>query len=131
AGAARRRRAPGAWAAPDPNPPAPKLRAALAEPDGAPVPAPDTPPPRDGRFTREQWDLVQAMKLPDVVPPDPSNAKGDDPGAAALGKKLFSDAGLSPSGKVSCASCHDPTKELADGLPQSTGGTTRVDRNAP
>jgi cytochrome c peroxidase len=116
---------------PDPDTLPRELRAALAELDGAPGPASDTPTAQDGRFTREQWDLLQSMKLPDVVPPDPSNAKADDPGAAALGKKLFSDAALSPSGKVSCASCHDPTKELADGLPQSTGGTARVDRNAP
>jgi cytochrome c peroxidase len=53
----------------------------------------------------------------------------DDPAAAALGKALFEDAGLSPSGKVSCASCHDPTKQLSDARPRAVGaaeGTRRT-----
>jgi cytochrome c peroxidase len=71
------------------------------------------------------------MGPPAGPPPDPSNAKADDPKAAALGKQLFFDPALSPSGKVSCASCHEPTRELSDGVPQSMGGVSRVDRNAP
>lgn len=34
---------------------------------------------------------------------------------AELGKKLFFDAGLSGSGQMSCATCHDPAKGFADG----------------
>jgi cytochrome c peroxidase len=71
------------------------------------------------------------MVPPGAPPPDPTNAKADDPAAAALGKELFSDASLSPSGKISCASCHAPDKELADGLAQSTGGVAPLERNAP
>lgn len=33
----------------------------------------------------------------------------------ALGKKLFFDPGLSRSGTMSCATCHDPSKGFADG----------------
>jgi len=88
-------------------------------------------PLHDGRFGDEQWDLLHGMVLPEAPPPDPTNAKADDAAAAALGKKLFSDAALSPSGKVSCASCHDSAKDLGDGLPQSTGGIGMVERNAP
>jgi cytochrome c peroxidase len=115
---------------PSPDALAYELRAAIADLDGAARPATTPPTMQDDRFTRDQWDLIRAMTLPDAPPPDPSNAHADDPAAAALGKKLFSDAALSPSGK-SCASCHDPAKQLADGVPTSTGGVSHVDRNAP
>jgi cytochrome c peroxidase len=58
--------------------------------------------------------------LPDL-PPDPSNAVGDDPAAAALGKALFFDTRLSGNGKVSCASCHLPERQFQDGTPLATG----------
>jgi len=70
------------------------------------------------------------MKLTDVPPADPTNEYGDVVAAADLGKLLFSDGTLSPSGK-SCASCHLPGMQFADGLPQSTGGVSPVDRNSP
>ncbi len=47
-----------------------------------------------------------------------------------LGKTLFSDTALSPSGTVSCATCHDPTKTFSDGLSQAMG-VTKGDRNSP
>jgi cytochrome c peroxidase len=71
------------------------------------------------------------LTLPGAPPPDPTNAKADDAAAAALGKQIFSDASLSPSGTVSCASCHDSAKHFQDGLPQSTGGLATLDRNSP
>lgn len=59
--------------------------------------------------------------------PDPSNAVADDPRAAALGKALFYDPGLSPRGDISCATCHDPTRGFADGraLARGISDTTR------
>lgn len=108
-----------------------RIRQELASLDGLPQP----PYPReekfDGLFSRNQWDLLHDMTLPGAAPPDPTNPKGDDPAAAALGKQLFSDKRLSPTGKVSCASCHDPAKEFQDGVPQSTAGVATVDRNSP
>lgn len=108
-----------------------RIRQELASLDGLPQP----PYPRveklDGLFSQNQWDLLHEMTLPGAPPPDPTNAKGDDAAAAALGKQLFFDKRLSPSGTVSCASCHDQGKEFQDGLPQSTGGIATVDRNAP
>jgi cytochrome c peroxidase len=92
----------------------------------APGPTTDGP---DG-LHRNQWDLLREMALPGAPPPDPTNAKADDPAAAALGRALYSDASLSPSGTVSCATCHDPSKGFADGRPQSVGVATG-DRNAP
>jgi cytochrome c peroxidase len=92
----------------------------------APGPSTDGP---DG-LHRNQWDLVREMALPGAPPPDPTNAKADDPAAAALGRALYNDASLSPSGTVSCATCHDPAKGFADGRAQSVGVATG-DRNAP
>lgn len=108
-----------------------RVRQELASLDGLPPP----PYPRaekfDGLFSRNHWDLLHEMTLPGAPPPDPTNPKGDDPAAAAFGKQLFLDKRLSPSGKVSCGSCHDETKEFQDGVPQSTAGVTTVDRNSP
>jgi cytochrome c peroxidase len=118
------------------NPGVDALFAALArarEKVGEPGPIPPDPDPLvDGRFNPEDHDLIAAMgNAPGAPPRDPTNDHADDAGAAALGRALFFDAALSPSGKVACASCHDPMKQLADGLPRSTGGVLPVDRNAP
>jgi cytochrome c peroxidase len=116
---------------PSPDRLAARIRYELASLDDAPSPS-DPPAPRfDELFDRKQWDLLHAMTPPGAPPPDPTNAKADDPAAAALGKQLFSDAALSPSGKVACSSCHDPAKHFQDGVPQSTAGLAVLDRNSP
>jgi cytochrome c peroxidase len=84
----------------------------------------------DGLLTDDQFDLLQDMKLPAAPPADPTNEYADVAGAAALGKTLFADVLLSPSGTVACSTCHDPTKSFADGLAQAKGVTTG-DRNSP
>lgn len=95
-----------------------------------------TPPPlaevayEDGLFPRNHWDMLKEMTLPGPPPPDPTNAVADSPAAAALGKELFSDVRLSPSGKVSCGTCHVPEKGFADGLPRGVG-VAEGDRNTP
>lgn len=84
----------------------------------------------DGAWTAGELRQLQSMRLDATPRPDPSNRVADDPGAAALGKALFFDAGLSPSGKISCATCHDPAKGFTDHLPISKGvGETA--RHAP
>lgn len=108
-----------------------KLALELALLDGAPRPDPSSVPVHDELFNDEQWDMIQAMRLGDgAPPPDPTNGWADHPGAAALGKALFSDPSLTPSGTVSCATCHDATKDFTDGAAQSIG-LVRIDRNAP
>ena len=91
------------------------------------------PPPEravvDGRFTRDRWDLIQAMATPFVPPPSPSNAFADDPRAAVLGEALFEDASLSPA-DVSCATCHDPARAFTDGRPLGRG-VLDVTRHTP
>ncbi|WP_282073891.1 cytochrome-c peroxidase [Polaribacter atrinae] len=50
-----------------------------------------------------------------------------------LGKLLFNDSLLSNSGKMSCLTCHSPSKGFADGLPKSVSNKkgTFGARNAP
>ncbi|MBI5364061.1 MAG: methylamine utilization protein [Planctomycetes bacterium] len=82
---------------------------------------------RLGPLTRSR-----AVKLtrPDAPPPDPTNRVADDPRAARLGQFLFFDTRLSSTGKVSCATCHDPALAFADGKSLSEG-VGRAGRNAP
>lgn len=115
---------------PDPDALQNRVAVALAALDGAPRPDTTSPKLFDGVFTENQLDLIRGMKLTAPPPSDPTNEFGDVPAAAALGKKLFSDTGLSPSGTVSCATCHAPDRSFTDGLPQSVG-VVKVDRNSP
>lgn len=74
---------------------------------------------------------VRAFRLPDALPPSRGNAHADDPAAAALGHRIFFDAGFSRT-DASCATCHQPenafaqptaTSEVISGMPGA--------RNAP
>lgn len=116
---------------PDPVALGNKLAIELSFLDRAPRPEVQNGELYDGLFTENQRDMIRDMKLGDLAaPPDPTNEYGDDAAAAALGKKLFEDKGLTPSGTVSCATCHDPKNDFTDAAPQSTG-LVRIDRNAP
>jgi len=84
----------------------------------------------DDLLTENEWDMVRDMRLVAAPPPDPTNEYGDLADAAAFGKVLFEDKGLSPSGTVACASCHDASRAFADATAQSTG-VGRMDRNSP
>lgn len=106
------------------------VRDELALIDGAARPAPKPEALFDGVFNREMRDMLSAMTLPAAPPPDPTNEVADSAAAAALGKQLFFDKQLSPSGNFACSTCHDKDKLFADGVPQSTG-VSKVDRNSP
>jgi cytochrome c peroxidase len=116
--------------APDPDTLAGYLAIELAALDGKPrldLPAKKL---HDNLLTDDSWDLLQDMKLPAAPPADPTNEYGDVPAAAVLGKKLFDDVAMSPSGTVACVTCHDPTKAFGDSL--TTGkGQSVGDRNSP
>ncbi len=47
----------------------------------------------------------------------PSSAPAQTPELVALGARMFSDRQLSGTGTRSCASCHDPRRAFADGVP--------------
>jgi cytochrome c peroxidase len=107
------------------------LRAAVAKVDGASPPVSTTPSLADGRFTRDAWELIQAMALT-TPSTDPSNAYESDVAAIALGKTLFFDGDLSSSSKkVSCGACHPPELLFQDGKDQAPEGVTSGSRNVP
>jgi cytochrome c peroxidase len=105
----------------------------------------------DGTFTDAEW---QKLSRYTPVPPLPSattNRVADDPGAAALGQRLWfekryagpimagstAEGGLGSigaRGMVACADCHDPARWFTDtrSLPNNTSlGTARTKRNSP
>jgi cytochrome c peroxidase len=52
---------------------------------------------------------------PQAVPTDPSNRVSGNAAAIALGELLFFDTRLSATGKLSCATCHEPERSWTDG----------------
>jgi cytochrome c peroxidase len=107
-----------------------RIRQAFAALDGTPAPVPKVATKQDGLFYANEWDMLHDMVLPGAPPKDTTNKLADDAAAAALGKRLFSDTSLSPTGVVSCATCHVPSKLFTDALPVSEG-VGHTDRNAP
>lgn len=106
------------------------IAVALAQLDGLPRPALSPVQRIDNRFTFDQWEQVVAMAAPPRPPPDPTNRWSENTDAARLGAALFADPGLSRPGTISCASCHDASREFTDGHPQGIG-IARGDRNTP
>ncbi|MDB4874495.1 MAG: cytochrome-c peroxidase [Gemmatimonadetes bacterium] len=49
----------------------------------------------------------------------PATAPPSSDSLVALGRRLFFNPALSGTGKRSCASCHDPSRAFADGLPKA------------
>jgi cytochrome c peroxidase len=92
----------------------------------------DDPELIDGVFTTAEWEKLAMHSPLTDPPPDPTNAYADNPAAATLGQKLFFESSHSgplavandgtngglgaagETGKVSCASCHNPTGWLSD-----------------
>jgi cytochrome c peroxidase len=79
-------------------------------------------------LARDRWDaadidVLASLRLSQLppTPPDPSNAVEGSPAAITLGKRLFNDVRFSRNQAVSCASCHDATKQFQDGLPSGRG----------
>lgn len=81
------------------------------------------PPAGDVRWSENEKAVLASLSLKGMppVPVDPSNAVEQRPVAVDFGRRLFSDARLSRNGAVSCASCHDPSKQFQDGLTVSQG----------
>jgi len=106
------------------------FRQVLAQLDGRTPPAAVPPVKYDERFTRDQWDMIAAMRLSQPPPPDPTNHVADDPSAAALGLTFFETPKLSPQ-QVSCRSCHNPALLLTDGKEVPPEGAKFGTRNVP
>lgn len=74
------------------------------------------------------WRTVFAR--PAYVPHPPDNPP--NPAKLALGERLFNDRALSVTGRVACATCHDPTLAFTDGVATGAGVTgARLRRNTP
>ena len=69
-------------------------------------------------------------RLP-AAPADPSNAVEAMPAAVDLGRRLFNDPRFSRNGAVSCASCHDASRQFQDGRPLAQGIGTGARRTMP
>jgi cytochrome c peroxidase len=80
---------------------------------------------------RSPWSTAETEMLRSLwigsltpLPPDSSNAFGDDLRAAKLGQKLFFDTRFSANGAVACGTCHLPSMQFQDGKPTNGVGTT-------
>ena len=82
------------------------------------------PPPQvDPGVEWREIGLLPAVEHPASNPFSPSKVE--------LGRTLFFDARLSVSGKISCASCHEPSLGWADGRPVSQPAAKQPARNTP
>ena len=82
-------------------------------------------------YTPEELAAIMTHAPPPArSPPDPTDRVADEPRAAILGQALFFDAGLSPSGTISCASCHQPARAFTDGRALAKGLAVGT-RNTP
>lgn len=86
-------------------------------------------PLRRSKWTVKERELLRSLTLTSLgaLPADPSNRYGDDTAAARLGQRLFFDARLSQTGRVSCASCHMAERKFQDGraLGEGVGAGSR------
>src|SRR5260221_7572632 len=85
-----------------------------------------------------QWSEAELRKIRSLwigslppLPPDPSDRVADDPQAAALGRKIFSDTRFSLNDSVVCATCHQPQHDFQDGLPLGKGLALTQRRTPP
>jgi len=86
----------------------------------------------DGLLSQAEKALIKTLTLDAISPmaPDPTNHFSNNAVAIRLGERMFFDTGLSGSGNVACATCHQPEKSFTDGLPVSRG-SAELTRNAP
>ena len=86
-----------------------------------------------GGWTSAQLEELRSMSLADLesLPRDPTNRAADDPRAAALGRRLFSDTRLSANGRVACGTCHQTDRGFQDGIALAHGVGTTARRTMP
>ena len=86
----------------------------------------------DVEFSDEATDRLLDMRISGLGEPpiDTTNQWSGDASAEAFGRVLFFEPALSPSGDISCATCHDPDLGWSDG--ERTSNTLApVNRHAP
>lgn len=97
----------------------------------------DIRPEQKLRVDSSEWTSQQVAMLMSLTPAsakeratDSSNNFDGNSIAVALGQALFFDTGLSLSGDISCATCHDPRRRFTDGQKRSFG-SKELRRNSP
>jgi cytochrome c peroxidase len=97
----------------------------------APPAQPAAPAPKGEEFSSGEIHIV----LPLGLQASSAYVRDDNPMSRAkieLGRALYFDPRLSADGKVSCATCHDPSKGFSDGRATSAGiGGKTGGRSAP
>ncbi len=98
---------------------------------GTQEPTPDQTKLAADPWKTEELALIESLRLDQVAPPtDVSNRFAGNSQAIELGKLLFNDPGLSASGEVSCATCHQQAKGFADGK-RLSAGSKQTARHTP
>lgn len=85
------------------------------------------------RWSAREQDTLRELWIGSLAPTpaDPSNRFADDPAAVALGHQFFFETRFSANGEVSCASCHDPSREFQDGTALARGVGITARRTMP
>ncbi len=100
---------------------APLWPAAMAATQGLPAPA----------FSAEEARRIASHgPWPPALRPDPSNRVSGNPQAIELGRRLFSDARMSPVGYIGCVTCHQPDRSFTDDKARAHG-LGDLPRNTP
>jgi len=87
--------------------------------------------PATDEWTVDELALMDSLRLASLTPlRDASNKWATEPRAQQLGKKLFGDKLLSGTGRVSCATCHQPERAFTDGRALAFG-SAQAKRNTP
>lgn len=85
----------------------------------------------DDKWSTVELALIESLRLDKLKSPvDQSNRFVGNANAIALGELLFNEVGLSATGEVSCATCHQPGKGFADGK-QFSVGSKQTARHTP
>ena len=84
------------------------------------------------RWTKAEIEIIRSLDINNLgaPPPDPTNNVADDSRAANLGHKLFFDEGLSITGTIACANCHQPESQFRDSLTRGIA-IGQTDRRTP
>lgn len=101
----------------------------LARAEGRPAPPHVSHGPNE--LSEEQWDMLRAIAQLPAPRPSPGNRHADNPMAASLGERFFTDPNFSAGG-VACSTCHDLSRAFADARPVGEGvAFMRGTRNTP
>ena len=103
-----------------------------AAPGNAPAPAPQEPAAAKKPAGPVRIDHDMVKRLFGMEPSAPPFENPSTPEKVALGKMLFHEKGLSKTGNLSCATCHDLANYGQDGQPTSMGADGKKGtRNTP